>query len=181
LQPDSRRLLAAASDAIVVGFHVGILPKAREIAKREQVDVRTYNIIYEVTKDIQAAMEGLLGPVMEEKTMKRVARFRQAVVLAVGLFAVVTLVPGPSVAQQKVQVEFWHGLTQPLGGILEAVAAGFNASQDKYQVNATFKEKRGRDVFLTGGEYRTRPIATSLFCWGIWQSRDQGAARQIRR
>ena len=40
-------------------------------------------------------------------------------------------------------------------------------------VNATYKEKRGRDIFLTGGEYRTRPIATSLFCWGIWQSRDQ--------
>jgi hypothetical protein len=40
-------------------------------------------------------------------------------------------------------------------------------------VNATFKEQRGRDVFLTGGEYRTRPIATSLFCWGIWQSRDE--------
>ncbi len=40
-------------------------------------------------------------------------------------------------------------------------------------VNATFKEKRGRDVFLTGGEYRTRPIATSLFCCGIWQSRDE--------
>ncbi len=40
-------------------------------------------------------------------------------------------------------------------------------------VNATFKEQRGRDIFLTGGEYRARPIATSLFCWGIWQSRDE--------
>jgi len=40
-------------------------------------------------------------------------------------------------------------------------------------VNATFKERRGRDIFLTGGEYRTKPIATSLFCWGIWESRDQ--------
>ena len=40
-------------------------------------------------------------------------------------------------------------------------------------VNATFKEQRGRDIFLTGGEYRTRPIATSLFCWGIWESRDE--------
>jgi sn-glycerol 3-phosphate transport system substrate-binding protein len=49
------------------------------------------------------------------------------------------LVPMPVEAQQKVQVEFWHGLTQPLGGILENVAASFNASQDKYQVNATFK------------------------------------------
>jgi hypothetical protein len=40
-------------------------------------------------------------------------------------------------------------------------------------VNATLKEQRGRDIFLTGGEYRTRPIATSLFSWGIWESRDQ--------
>ncbi|NLS77856.1 MAG: solute-binding protein [Chloroflexi bacterium] len=38
-------------------------------------------------------------------------------------------------------------------------------------VNAAYKEKRGRDVFLTDGEYRTRPIATSLFSWGIYSSR----------
>lgn len=39
-------------------------------------------------------------------------------------------------------------------------------------VNATYKEQLGRDIFLTGGEYRARPIATSLFAWGIWESRD---------
>jgi len=38
-------------------------------------------------------------------------------------------------------------------------------------VNATYKTKRGRDVFLTDGEYRARPIATSLFSWGIYRSR----------
>ncbi|MBM4429563.1 MAG: ABC transporter substrate-binding protein [Chloroflexi bacterium] len=38
-------------------------------------------------------------------------------------------------------------------------------------VNATYKEKRGRDIFLTGGEYRARPIAISLFSWGIYASR----------
>jgi ABC-type Fe3+ transport system substrate-binding protein len=38
-------------------------------------------------------------------------------------------------------------------------------------VNGTFKETRGRDVFLTDGEYRARPIATSLFSWGIYSSR----------
>ena len=69
---ESDVLLAAASDAIVIGFHVGVLPKAREVAKREQVDVRTYDIIYEVTKDIQAAMEGLLGPTMEERITGKV-------------------------------------------------------------------------------------------------------------
>lgn len=42
-------------------------------------------------------------------------------------------------AQQRVQIDFWHGLTQPLGGMLEQIAADFNASQQRYQVNATFR------------------------------------------
>ncbi len=71
--------------------------------------------------------------------MLRTFRFRRMAVLAVGLLLVAVLVPEPSGAQQKVQVEFWHGLTQPLGGILEKVVADFNVSQPKYQVNATFK------------------------------------------
>ncbi|MBI3029947.1 MAG: sn-glycerol-3-phosphate ABC transporter substrate-binding protein UgpB [Candidatus Rokubacteria bacterium] len=48
-------------------------------------------------------------------------------------------VVGTGSAQQRVQVEFWHGLAMPLGGILEKIAADFNASQTQYQVNATFK------------------------------------------
>ncbi|MGD9140845.1 MAG: translation initiation factor IF-2 [bacterium] len=62
-------LLASASDAVIIGFHVGVLPKARDLAKRENVDVRTYDVIYEVTKDIQAAMKGLLAPKIEEKVI----------------------------------------------------------------------------------------------------------------
>lgn len=64
---------------------------------------------------------------------------RRAGVLVAAAAAIVTLLAGSAAAQQKVQVEFWHGLTQPLGGILEKVASDFNASQGKYQVNATFK------------------------------------------
>jgi len=71
--------------------------------------------------------------------MKRTVPFRKVALLAIGLVVLATLLPVPSGAQQKVQVDFWHGLTQPLGGILEKVAADFNASQSKYQVNATFK------------------------------------------
>jgi sn-glycerol 3-phosphate transport system substrate-binding protein len=59
--------------------------------------------------------------------------------LAIGLWVITALIPAATEAQQRVQVEFWHGLTQPLGGILEKVVADFNASQTKYQVNATFK------------------------------------------
>jgi len=71
--------------------------------------------------------------------MKRMSRFRSVSALAIGLVIAATLIPVLAEAQQRVQVDFWHGLTQPLGGILENVAAGFNASQSKYQVNATFK------------------------------------------
>jgi sn-glycerol 3-phosphate transport system substrate-binding protein len=71
--------------------------------------------------------------------MNRMSRFRAVAVLAIGLGIAAALVPAFAQAQQKVQVDFWHGLTQPLGGILENVAADFNASQSKYQVNATFK------------------------------------------
>jgi sn-glycerol 3-phosphate transport system substrate-binding protein len=71
--------------------------------------------------------------------MKRTSRFRTTAILAIALVGAACVATAPAQAQQKIQVEFWHGLTQPLGGILENVAAGFNASQSKYQVNATFK------------------------------------------
>ncbi|MFA5026881.1 MAG: sn-glycerol-3-phosphate ABC transporter substrate-binding protein UgpB [Candidatus Methylomirabilota bacterium] len=63
-------------------------------------------------------------------------RFRPLVAILIGLCL---LLPVGAAAAQRVEVGFWHGLTRPLGGILEEVVAGFNASQDRYQVNATFK------------------------------------------
>ncbi|MFH1877429.1 MAG: translation initiation factor IF-2 [Candidatus Omnitrophota bacterium] len=62
---ESDVMLAMVSNAIVIGFHVKIDTKAEEIAKREEVDVHLYDIIYEVIADIKAGMEGLLEP--EEK------------------------------------------------------------------------------------------------------------------
>ena len=52
--------LAKASGALIIGFNVRANPQAREIAKRDKVDIRYYTIIYEVTEDIQALMVGLL-------------------------------------------------------------------------------------------------------------------------
>ena len=60
-------LLAAASEAIIVGFHVVPDGTARELAAREQVDIRRYNVIYEAVADIEAALKGLLDPTFEEK------------------------------------------------------------------------------------------------------------------
>jgi len=63
---ESDILLAAASNAIVIGFHVRKTPEADAAAKKEHVDTRLYNIIYEAVSDVRAAMEGLLEPDLKE-------------------------------------------------------------------------------------------------------------------
>ena len=73
---ESDIMLASASDAIVVGFNVRANPKAIALAEQEQVDVRYYDIIYNLLQDIHAALEGLLEPIVEEKLMGR-AEVRQ--------------------------------------------------------------------------------------------------------
>jgi translation initiation factor IF-2 len=62
---ESDVLLAKASGAIILGFHVRPDSNARAAAERESVDVRTYRIIYEAVEDVRNALEGLLKP--EEK------------------------------------------------------------------------------------------------------------------
>jgi translation initiation factor IF-2 len=68
---ESDVILAAASDAIVVGFHVGIEPKVQVLAVAEGVDVHIYQIIYELVGAIKAAIEGLLEPTIEETFLGR--------------------------------------------------------------------------------------------------------------
>ena len=63
---ESDVLLAKASGAIVIGFHVRPDAGARAAAEREQVDVRTYRIIYEAVDEVRAALEGLLKPESKE-------------------------------------------------------------------------------------------------------------------
>lgn len=73
---ESDVMLAAASNAVVIGFHVGIVGTAKELANREMVDVRFYEIIYEVKTAIEKAMEGLLEPELKEISVG-VAEVRQ--------------------------------------------------------------------------------------------------------
>jgi translation initiation factor IF-2 len=69
---ESDILLAAASNAIVIGFNVRPESKGSALAAREGVDVRLYTIIYEVVADVRAAMEGLLEPTFREQVQGRV-------------------------------------------------------------------------------------------------------------
>ncbi len=69
---ESDIMLAAASDAIILGFHVKADPKAQELSGKEGVDMRFYNIIYEAVEDVRKAMEGLLEPTYKEVVEGRV-------------------------------------------------------------------------------------------------------------
>lgn len=66
---ESDVLLAVASNAIILGFHVDVTEAAARTAEAEHVEIRTYDIIYEALDDIQRAMLGMLEPVYEEKTV----------------------------------------------------------------------------------------------------------------
>ena len=59
---ESDVMLAAASNAIIIGFNVRPVPSAESLAEKESVDVRSYTIIYKAIEDIQAAMTGMLDP-----------------------------------------------------------------------------------------------------------------------
>jgi translation initiation factor IF-2 len=64
--------LAAASNAIIIGFNVRPVPKAKALADQEKVDIRRYNVIYRAVEEIQQAMEGMLKPITREDVIATV-------------------------------------------------------------------------------------------------------------
>jgi translation initiation factor IF-2 len=80
-------LLADASDALIIGFHVDIEPRAAEAAKDRGVEIKTYTVIYQAIEEMKAALEGLLEPELVEKntgqaTVKEVFRISRVGAIA---------------------------------------------------------------------------------------------------
>ncbi len=73
---ESDVMLAAASDAIIIGFNVRPDVKAQHAADSEGIDIRLYNVIYEAIEDVKKALEGMLEPTIKEKILGR-AEVRQ--------------------------------------------------------------------------------------------------------
>ncbi len=69
---ESDVLLASASDAIIVGFQVRPSAKAKQLAENEEIDIRTYSIIYQAIEEVKKAMEGMLSPDIVEKIIGQV-------------------------------------------------------------------------------------------------------------
>lgn len=81
---ESDVMLAAASDAIILAFHVKADAKAEELAEKEGVDIRSYNIIYEAVEDVRKALEGLLEPTFKEVIEGRIQIRKVFVISRVG-------------------------------------------------------------------------------------------------
>ncbi|WP_373057828.1 translation initiation factor IF-2 [Zunongwangia sp. H14] len=64
---ESDVLLASASDAVIIGFNVRPAGNARQVADKEEIDIRTYSIIYDAINDLKDAMEGMLSPELKEE------------------------------------------------------------------------------------------------------------------
>jgi len=64
---ESDVLLASASDAIIIGFNVRPMGNARDLADKEEIDIRMYSIIYDAINDVKDAMEGMLSPEIKEE------------------------------------------------------------------------------------------------------------------
>lgn len=64
---ESDVLLAEASQAVIIGFHVNPNTQAKELAQREEIDIRLYKVIYDVVNDVKLALSGLLEPEFSEK------------------------------------------------------------------------------------------------------------------
>ena len=66
---ESDVILARASEGVIIGFNVRANPQARELAKRDNVDIRYYSIIYDVIDDMKQLLSGLLAPERREKQL----------------------------------------------------------------------------------------------------------------
>ncbi|GFD71569.1 translation initiation factor IF-2 [Tenacibaculum sp. KUL113] len=101
---ESDVLLATASDAIIVGFNVRPQGNARSVADREEVDIRTYSIIYDAINDLKDAMEGMLSPEMKEEVLGNVEIREVYKISKIGNIAGCMVMTGKITRDSKVRV-----------------------------------------------------------------------------
>lgn len=101
---ESDILLAAASEAIVIGFQVRPSLNARKLAEKEQIDVRLYSIIYDAINEIKAAMEGMLSPDVKEEITGTAEVVEVFKITKVGTVAGCIVRDGKIVRSSKVRV-----------------------------------------------------------------------------
>jgi translation initiation factor IF-2 len=122
---ESDVMLASASHAIVIGFHVRPTGSASKIAKAEQVEIRTYNIIYEAVDDVKLAMVGLLKPTYKESPLGQ-AEVRAVFTLPKGVIAGCYVTDGKIIRGAKARLMrdnalVWEGTIRSLRRVKDDV------------------------------------------------------------
>lgn len=101
---ESDIMLAAASDAIVIGFQVRPSINARKIAEQEEIDIRLYSIIYDAIDELKSAMEGMLKPKVEEQVTATIEIRETFRISKVGTIAGCMVLDGKVNRKNKVRV-----------------------------------------------------------------------------
>lgn len=101
---ESDVMLAAASDAIIIGFQVRPSLQARKLAETENIDIRLYSIIYKAIEDLKLAMEGMLSPDLEEKIICNVEVRETFKISKVGTIAGCMVTDGTISRKSKVRL-----------------------------------------------------------------------------
>jgi translation initiation factor IF-2 len=101
---ESDVLLATASDAIILGFQVRPSLQAGKLATQENIEIRTYSIIYDAIEEIKSAMEGLLEPKVEKKTVSNIEVREIYKISGVGTIAGCYVLDGKMTRQTKLNI-----------------------------------------------------------------------------
>jgi len=101
---ESDVLLATASDAIIIGFQVRPSLQAGRLATQENIEIRTYSIIYDAIEEIKSAMEGLLEPKVEKKTVANIEVREVFKISGVGTIAGCYVLDGKMTRQTKLNL-----------------------------------------------------------------------------
>ncbi|MBD2328306.1 translation initiation factor IF-2 [Alkalinema sp. FACHB-956] len=133
--------LAAASEAVLIGFNTTLATGARQAADRAGVDVREYNIIYNLLDDIQAAMEGLLEPELVEEPLGQV-EVRAVFPVGKGAVAGCYIQSGKAIRNCKIRVKRRGNLI--FEGNLDSLK---RMKEDTKEVNAGYECGIGIDNF----------------------------------
>ena len=101
---ESDVLLASASDAIIIGFNVRPAGNAKQLADKEEIDIKTYSIIYDAIDDLKDAMEGMLSPELKEE-ISGTAEIRETFKISkVGTIAGCMVIEGKIIRSSKVRL-----------------------------------------------------------------------------
>ena len=101
---ESDVMLAAASDAIIIGFQVRPSVNARKLAETEQIDIRLYSVIYNAIEELEQAMEGMLSPDIEEKIVSNIEVRETFKISKVGTIAGCYVLDGKMTRNTKVRL-----------------------------------------------------------------------------